>query len=353
MSDDKPNTPKREEYWNGRKGHAKPRAPHPRKPKGARGHAGGHGRSKQSFTIDRFEEEKAILLDEKGQQTTIERSKLPVGAKPGDVLDEQHQVDHAATQKLAEETRKAQQDLQQGDTGGAIKIGEEPQAEIPWEAVRPGKQSSAPAFDTLFDAMPGQDPEYRLTHPPSRAFERLESPEEQPPFQQPRIQTSFPDKNPSEAKAPSREETRPGPDLVTWIKTTLENALAQLDARFNELVERNADSQAHVVPQQHTQQEKHEPPQFNEQHDHEIDDRPPAPQAATETSQLENLSARLDELTRAVIKLSAQTKTGQNALQILNDYCAYLNGEVQKLGGTTQYLTASANRRSYQNMGGI
>ncbi len=145
--------------------------------------------------------------------------------------------------------------------------------------------------------------------------------------------------------------SNPGPDLVNWVKSTLENALAQLDARFNELVERHADSQAHVVPQQPTQEQKHEPPQFNEQHNHEIDDRPPEPQAATATSQLQNLSARLDKLSRQVVMLAANDQKLQNAVGLLNDYSGYLKSQIQQLGDTTQYLTAGANHRTHQNCG--
>jgi hypothetical protein len=41
---------------------------------------------KTTFTLDRFEEEKAVLLDEKNQEIVLQKNMLPKGIKDGAVL---------------------------------------------------------------------------------------------------------------------------------------------------------------------------------------------------------------------------------------------------------------------------
>lgn len=62
-------------------------------------------------TIDRFEEDRAVL-EVDGQERTVLRASLPPEAREGEVIDlETMAVDREATQKLREETEAAQAKL--------------------------------------------------------------------------------------------------------------------------------------------------------------------------------------------------------------------------------------------------
>jgi hypothetical protein len=78
-----------------------------------------------SLSLDRFEgkgKSIAVLLTDDGETLNIPRSLLPPAAKPGDVLTLSLDFDAEATRKLAEETRRVQDRLSQGDPGGDIHI---------------------------------------------------------------------------------------------------------------------------------------------------------------------------------------------------------------------------------------
>jgi hypothetical protein len=66
-------------------------------------------RAPSPVTLDRFEEELAVLIID-GREVTRPRSALPAGAREGDVLDpETLQVDAAATERLRAEVRQARE----------------------------------------------------------------------------------------------------------------------------------------------------------------------------------------------------------------------------------------------------
>ena len=64
----------------------------------------------------------AVLLTDDGETINIPRSLLPPGVKPGDVLTLTLEHDAEATRKLADETRRVQDKLSQGDPGGDIRL---------------------------------------------------------------------------------------------------------------------------------------------------------------------------------------------------------------------------------------
>ncbi len=77
------------------------------------------------LSLDRFEGKQksiAVLVTDDGQSINLPRALLPPGAKAGDVLSLALEADPEATRKLAEETRKVQQDLETTDPGGDIKL---------------------------------------------------------------------------------------------------------------------------------------------------------------------------------------------------------------------------------------
>jgi hypothetical protein len=77
------------------------------------------------LSLDRFEGKNgsiAVLVTDDGETINVPRSLLPPGAKAGDVLTMTLQRDLEATRKLAEETRKLQQDLKRTDPGGDLKL---------------------------------------------------------------------------------------------------------------------------------------------------------------------------------------------------------------------------------------
>jgi hypothetical protein len=78
-----------------------------------------------SLSLDRFEgkgKSIAILLTNDGETINVPRALLPPGVKPGDVLSLTFEPDVAATRKLAEQTRRVQDKLSQGDAGGDIQL---------------------------------------------------------------------------------------------------------------------------------------------------------------------------------------------------------------------------------------
>jgi hypothetical protein len=77
------------------------------------------------LSIDRFEgdgKEIAVLLTDDGQTINVPRSLLPKGCHAGDVLTLTLERDAAATKRVADETRKVQDELKTRDTGGDISL---------------------------------------------------------------------------------------------------------------------------------------------------------------------------------------------------------------------------------------
>ena len=63
-------------------------------------------------TVDRFEEDQAVLIID-GRQETRPRAELPAEAREGDVIDlETGTVDREATEALRDEVRQARQRAQ-------------------------------------------------------------------------------------------------------------------------------------------------------------------------------------------------------------------------------------------------
>jgi hypothetical protein len=77
------------------------------------------------LSIDRFEGERkqfAVLVTDDRQQFKIPKGLLPKGAKAGDILTIQIELDKEATQKVAEETKRVQDDLRKRDPRGDIRL---------------------------------------------------------------------------------------------------------------------------------------------------------------------------------------------------------------------------------------
>jgi hypothetical protein len=81
------------------------------------------------LTIDRIETGKggpeteiAVLLTDDGTQVNVPRNLLPKAARPGDVLAVTIRRDPEATRKVAEESRKVQDELKTTDPGGDIQL---------------------------------------------------------------------------------------------------------------------------------------------------------------------------------------------------------------------------------------
>lgn len=78
-----------------------------------------------SLSVDRFEgpgQSIAVLATEDGRTIDVPRDLLPPNVKPGDVLSATFERDDEATAKLAEETRKIQDELRETDPGGDIQL---------------------------------------------------------------------------------------------------------------------------------------------------------------------------------------------------------------------------------------
>jgi Protein of unknown function (DUF3006) len=77
------------------------------------------------LSIDRFEGDKrqvAVLLTDDGTAINVPKALLPKGVKAGDLLTFQIERDAAGTRKLAENTRKVQDQLKKSDPGGDIRL---------------------------------------------------------------------------------------------------------------------------------------------------------------------------------------------------------------------------------------
>jgi hypothetical protein len=77
------------------------------------------------LSFDRFEgkgKQIAVLVADDGATLNVPRSLLPAGAKPGDVLTLALELDAGATDKLAKETQRVQDELSKRDPGGDIKL---------------------------------------------------------------------------------------------------------------------------------------------------------------------------------------------------------------------------------------
>ncbi len=78
-----------------------------------------------SLSVDRFEgkgKSMAVLVTDDGDTLNIPRSLLLPAIKPGDVLTMTLEYDAEATRKLAEETRRVQDELSQRDPGGDVSL---------------------------------------------------------------------------------------------------------------------------------------------------------------------------------------------------------------------------------------
>jgi hypothetical protein len=77
------------------------------------------------LSIDRFEGDKkqiAVLLTDEGMPINFPKALLPKGAKAGDVLTLQIELDAQATREVADETKKVQAELKKRDPGGDIRL---------------------------------------------------------------------------------------------------------------------------------------------------------------------------------------------------------------------------------------
>ncbi|MDR3620035.1 MAG: DUF3006 domain-containing protein [Paludisphaera borealis] len=77
------------------------------------------------LSVDRFEGDDksiAVLVTDDGATINVPKALLPPGAKAGDVLTMTLERDEAATKKLADDTRKVQDELKATDPGGDIKL---------------------------------------------------------------------------------------------------------------------------------------------------------------------------------------------------------------------------------------
>jgi len=64
-----------------------------------------------SFSVDRFEGDKAVLVNEDGDTKVVLRSKLGPGVRPGHVLRGDLTADEAATKKVEDDTAAVQKRL--------------------------------------------------------------------------------------------------------------------------------------------------------------------------------------------------------------------------------------------------
>ena len=77
------------------------------------------------LSIDRFEGDRkqiAVLLTDDGTPINIPKALLPKGARPGDVLTLQIERDTEATKRVADATRRVQDDLKKRDPGGDLRL---------------------------------------------------------------------------------------------------------------------------------------------------------------------------------------------------------------------------------------
>jgi hypothetical protein len=90
----------------------------------ARAHRGGRVVTIR-VSIDRFEGDKkqtAVLIADDGTAINFPKALLPKGSKAGELLTLQIDRDAGATRKLAEDTRKVQDQLKKTDPGGDLRL---------------------------------------------------------------------------------------------------------------------------------------------------------------------------------------------------------------------------------------
>lgn len=78
-----------------------------------------------SLAIDRFEGDSrqiAVLVDDQDRTIDFPRDLLPEGSRAGDVIAFTLARDADATTRIAEETRKLQDELSETDPGGDISL---------------------------------------------------------------------------------------------------------------------------------------------------------------------------------------------------------------------------------------
>jgi hypothetical protein len=77
------------------------------------------------LSIDCFEGDRkqiAVLLTNDGTPINFPKALLPKGARPGDVLTVQIERDTEATRRVADETKRVQDDLKKRDPGGDLRL---------------------------------------------------------------------------------------------------------------------------------------------------------------------------------------------------------------------------------------
>jgi hypothetical protein len=77
------------------------------------------------LSIDRFEGDRkqiAVLLTDDGTPINFPKALLPRGARPGDILTLRIERDTEATKRVADATRRVQDDLKKRDPGGDIHL---------------------------------------------------------------------------------------------------------------------------------------------------------------------------------------------------------------------------------------
>jgi hypothetical protein len=77
------------------------------------------------LSIDRFERDRkqiAVLLTDDGTPINFPKALLPKGARPGDVLTLQIERDTETTKRVANATKRVQDELKKRDPGGNIKL---------------------------------------------------------------------------------------------------------------------------------------------------------------------------------------------------------------------------------------
>mgnify|MGYP000853332879 CR=1 FL=1 len=77
---------------------------------------------KVALCVDRFEGPLAVLVHEDGHAVNWPREFLPKACRAGDLLSFHIEKDERATRRMAEETRKVQEDLERTDPGGDLTI---------------------------------------------------------------------------------------------------------------------------------------------------------------------------------------------------------------------------------------
>ena len=77
------------------------------------------------LSLDRFEGDRkqiAVLVTDDGDPINFPKALLPRGSKPGDILVFDIERDTAATSRVADATKRVQDDLKKRDPGGDIRL---------------------------------------------------------------------------------------------------------------------------------------------------------------------------------------------------------------------------------------